>query len=503
MNLEESDKFVEKQRQTEQKKKVVLASIVVCVILMVLLFIMIWYLQYQDSLKLKMFIDKTQVPISKNVLYQENNTTYINVKYMADIMGYTYTKGEYQKYNEDVNSCYIRNDLEVVAMTVGQNIFTKYIDVNENSNILTEEGVFGVGIQVESQNGESNIYNLKTPMKLIDGQIYMPFDVLTDVFNVRVDTSEQNRIRITTLPTLFKNAVAIAAKAQYTTVSGIYENIRAIPYGLIVVGKNNEYGVIDEKTKQEILSVKYENIEFIQNVQEFFIGAADTVGLIDKEGNTIIKPKEYDEISILDEVEQLYLVKNDGKYGVLNRKGEVIIHVDYDRIGLRKIEDFKIENMRNPYLLHDKCIVVELGSAYGLYSIDGEELLKTVYEELGYRTTSTDISGEESVLILPPSTGIKGIVLKFNELYGIYDINKKSIIIPCACNRIYSITKAGVTKYYMEFGEEQIELDNYLTSYNLKSENTHTISSNEMNGVGDETVEEQTSDDTEVVVENE
>ena len=74
MNLEESDKFVEQQIQTEKKKKVVLFSIVLCAILIALLLIMIIYIQYQDSLKLKMYVDGKQVPIGSDLFKQEGDT---------------------------------------------------------------------------------------------------------------------------------------------------------------------------------------------------------------------------------------------------------------------------------------------------------------------------------------------------------------------------------------------------------------------------------------------
>ena len=469
MNLEESNRFLEEQEQREKKKKIVLVSIVLCGILAALLLVMIIYIQYEDSLQLKMYVDGTQVDIANNLLYQKDDITYVNVKTFAEKLGYTYTKGEYQKYNENINSCYIRNDVEVVAMTVGSKTLTKYIDVRENSNIFTPEGPYGSEIRVESENGESNIFVLKQPLILVENQIYMPFDLVTDVFNVAVNTSEQNRIRMYTLPFLFKNAVQIAAQLGYTNIDGTYENIRAIPYGLIIVGNNGVYGAIDSSNGQQVLSIKYENMEFIQNVQEFLIKGANTVGLLSKTGDTIIQPTEYDEMEILDELEQLYLVKKDSKYGVLNRKGEILIHIDYDRIGLRKIEEFKIDDMRNPQLIHDKCIVVELDSLYGLFNIEGEELLKPVYEQFGYLKSSTDVSGEDSVLLIPAELGIKGIIVQFNDLYGIYDVNKEDWTIPTSCSRIYSITKAGKTTYYMEYANEQIELENYLESYNLKS----------------------------------
>ena len=54
-------------------------------------------------------------------------------------------------------------------------------------------------------------------------------------------------------------------------------------------------------------------------------------------------------------------------------------------------------------------------------------------------------------------------------MYGIFDINKKEEIIPCACSRIYSITENGNTQYYMEFGGYQLEMKEYFESHDLVS----------------------------------
>lgn len=507
MNLEESDKFAEAQEQNEKKKKIILISIVLCAILIVLLVILIIYIQYLDSLELKLIVDGEQKPIKDGLFISDNGTNYVDIKAFSDILGYTYTKGEYEKYNEDDDSCYINNDFEVVAFTADSKSFTKYIEVKEDSPALTEEGVFGLEIQVKSENGKFNTFDLEKPVKYINNKLYLPFDKLTDVYNVSVDTHEQNRIRISTLPKLFKKAMEAAGQMNYTTISGVYENMRAIPYGLVVVGKDNLYGVVDvsEKDPKEVLSIKYEDLEFIQNSQEFFMTAESTVGLLDRNGKTIIKPMEYDEISVLDEVKQLYLVKKDSKYGVLNRNGDIVVHVDYDGIGLKKVEDFgsNIEDVRNTNLLFDECIIVELDSKYGMFDIAGKELLKPNYETFGYTTAATDTSGEESVLVIPEETGIRGIVVCYDGLYGIYDVNVKNLIIPCACTRIYSKTMAGTTTYYMEFNGEQMELNNYLVTYGLKSDGK-TVNKNDtetVENIEENVITEETTVDAEETVE--
>ena len=187
--------------------------------------------------------------------------------------------------------------------------------------------------------------------------------------------------------------------------------------------------------------------------------AENTVGLLDKTGSTIIKPMDYDNMSILDEIEELYLVEKNRKYGVVNRDGEVVIHVDYDRIGLKNIDDFKISTLRNDYLLFDKCIVAELDGKLGLYDIKGKELLKPVYEGFGYLS---DVSGEDSVLLIPKEVGFNGLVINFDGRYAIYDVDREIIAAPAVYNKIYSVTKAGATTYYADFNGEQLLLKGVL-----------------------------------------
>lgn len=97
MNLEESDKFAEKQAKNEQRKKFVLMSIIACGVLIALLIVMIIYIQYQDTLQLKVYIDGTQISFSDKMFKEDSGTNYINIKELSDLLGYTYTKGEYKR----------------------------------------------------------------------------------------------------------------------------------------------------------------------------------------------------------------------------------------------------------------------------------------------------------------------------------------------------------------------------------------------------------------------
>ena len=89
------------------------------------------------------------------------------------------------------------------------------------------------------------------------------------------------------------------------------------------------------------------------------------------------------------------------------------------------------------------------------------------YSEFGYITKSNDNLGEESLLLIPKETGVEGVVIVLDGLYGIFDTKIQEVIIPCACSRIYSITSNGETKYFMEFAGQQLDMKEYFEVHNL------------------------------------
>lgn len=85
---------------------------------------------------------------------------------------------------------------------------------------------------------------------------------------------------------------------------------------------------------------------------------------------------------------------------------------------------------------------------------------------------TTELDEHDNVLTIPEETGIKGIVVKnYNQLYGIYDAKTKRLI-PCSFTKIYSKTKSGVTTYYLEYNEQEFELESYLQEIGFFEENS-------------------------------
>ena len=471
MTLEESDSYKDQIEKNTRNRRSVMLSIVLCAFLIAFLFIIIMILRYQDSITEKLFLDGKQIAIPQDFYREIDGETYINLRDMASILGYNYTKGVYGEYNENEDSAYMQNDFEILAVTAENDSYSKYVEIVGKDLTISE-----IPVTLKSENGYSEVFKIKKAVKFADGNLYAPLEYVPEMFNVQIEWKEFRK-RIYSLGNLLGEAKKRIVKMGYGEISGYYENLRAMLYGYAIVGNGDgekttstAYGVISLSDGKEIISMKYDDIKFIQNAKEFYITVANgTVGILGSDGSTIISPSEFEEISLMDEEKELYLVKKGEEYGVLNRNGKVIIYAENDEVGY-DVSDFVSETIENPYVLYGKVIPVQKSGKYGLYNLDGELKLRLNYDGLGYISTESKSSGnEESTLLIPPSVGICGVVVNLNDLYGIFDVNTEELILPCSYSKIYSITRSGKTTYYVEFNGERIELEQLLVDAKLNN----------------------------------
>ena len=520
MNFEESNEFVEEMERKTKNKKTIMTVIIGCIVAIVVLIGLIFYIKYQDSKKQKMYINNKEVKITSNLLLTQEGKTYINIKQLANMLGYSYQKGEYKKYNEDEKSCYLRSNYEIASMSADSTVVTKYILNNKSDSEEDEEdeekkdeedqNQTQNNVTVHSENETQETFYITDTIIYKNNELYIPFSEVQRIFNVQLNLSQTNRIKIYSLEFLIANAQEYAKQLGYPRASDVYENMTAlIDNMLVVIDDSNNYGVVSLADTSEIISLKYEDIVYMQNTKEFLVTAEGSVGIVSSTGETIIKPTEYDNIANLDELSKLYLVAKNNKYGVVDGEGNIVVHPEFDAIGLENKDYFMNENIHNFSLIYDDCIPVYSNGKVGIVTKDGEEGIKCVYDSLGFvaneseeststkkkneedssedveteeeqsNTTKTknttkvkSIDGATNVLTIPESLGIKGIVVK-KGLYGIYDVTTKRLIVPCAYSKIYSKTKSGVTKYYLEYNGQQMELESYLEENNLKNIDTN------------------------------
>jgi hypothetical protein len=114
-----------------------------------------------------------------------------------------------------------------------------------------------------------------------------------------------------------------------SNVENIYEN-----ENVSVVKLNDKYGIIDKSTKQYIFAPILDSVTKFSD-DEFKIKYKDLVGYLNSTTQTNFLTN-YDNIFLLDN----YLkIKKDGKYGIIDKKSNIILPPIYQSVGIRNYDD--------------------------------------------------------------------------------------------------------------------------------------------------------------------
>ena len=446
--------YIEPINVDNKKKKNVNWLLILIIFITIIIFVIMGLIFYLNSTKLEVSINKNKISIGKDIakdtfiIDKENNKVYISIKDIAKAVGYEAHKGEYKTFSEDQNKIYVDSKFETASFFLNSKTISK--------------------VEPDSNNDYQN-YSISEPVKMINNKMYVISDGFEVAFNAKFKyDSIKNSIKIYTLPNLVASYTSsnFATKHEYEEMSEEFNNQKAILYGLIVCKKpTGKYGVLDINGN-EVISPKYNKIEFIEYTQEFIVtNSQNKVGIIYKDGGNKIEVA-YDEIKVLDKNLSLYVVKNNDKYGVIDDKERFIIHIEYDAIGI-DVTKFPSNKITNQYLLFDNAIPVKQNNMWGLFNIKGKQILKVEYNQLGCTTAKIEGKAVNNLLIIPE---YKGIVVNKGKYFGIVSSEGKTLV-SSGLDTIYSITNEGKEKYYMVYYEKTYDVIQYLDSiYKKKKE---------------------------------
>ena len=489
MDFQESEAFMKENEAKQKRKRMVILGMVLCLITIAFLGCFIIYFKHVDQVTFKMFINNKKYSTSKSFLVEDEDNKgeyYVNLEELCSKADYLFQEGSVSITEGEnlysITTNYEKIDLDISKMTFDKYLYEDTASIEKRS--VYESDVYGTDLVIRTPKDTREIFQLNKPLKKINGMVYISKEDIPKVLSYKVDWNNQYRLYLSSVHYLYKYYTPTVTKAGYTTMSGDYENIRAMLDGYLIVEKNNKYGVITTDSKV-IIEAKFDRLFYSQNSMEFFAYANSKVGLIEKDGKQLISPSKYQNISIfdqnLDQEHRLYLVSLDGKVGVVNRHGEELIHPLYEQVGL----DSSIElysKLNDAMILYDKFIPVKQDNRWGYYNLETAELGGTDNnsDKLTLAGFGCDISSsktsskQKSVVLIPPEIGIKGVVIMYqSELYGIYDCNVDRLIVPFVWSKIYSDTdnKTGVTSYFMESPTgEKVDLKQFLIDNNLVSE---------------------------------
>lgn len=439
----------EYEEKDKKIKKIIKISIIVAVIALFMVLAVYMYIYYLDSQTLKMSIDGQKTAITEDMfVIDETGNVYISIKDFAPIVGYEYYQGEYGEYTEDSSKCYLTNKKEIAGFELGSNKIYK--------------------LDASVQDANYEWYEIKDPVKLLNGKLYCLPDGIQIACNLQFKYDiDNNRIKITTLEKLVSYYQEVAINQYgYAGIDTAYANQKALLYNMMIVKKTEtdsngkvskdkfKYGVITIDNKN-IIGTKYDNIQFTEVTQEFFVTDSKKVGILSSEGAKTIEPS-YDEIQLLDNELRLYYVRNGQMKGVLDKTGKRIVYIEYSQIGVNT-KLFEGNDITNNMLLFENCIPVMKNEKWGMFDKNGNQLLDIIYDSLGYVAGTSRDTVENNLLVIPE---IEGIVVCKDEKYGIVNSIGK-FIAPCAFDKIYSITNQGKDTYYLTYGTQTMTLEEY------------------------------------------
>lgn len=476
-----------------QKKKMILYGIGATIVVFVVVLVLLIVLMAQESSKTKViFGGKTyktrtvDMTADDGSMYQQKNITYENkevpillntsdgktyycIETLSTMIGYKYNKGAYGELDENTNKCYIDNGGEYVTFSTevesiykNIKISDRYTDELEGKESLKNNST---GVNLETEDEE--VFSLEKPViKFADGKLYASYDAITQGLNMSVIVNGSD-VTIYTLENLIDSYNEFLNSKGYVLTKN-FRNQRALCKGFAVAQKNGEYGVIelDGDGYQEVISVKYDTVEYVQSIGEFIISSNSMYGMIAPGEEKPTISLKYDSIQLLNAQKKLYIVENDKKFGVVDFKGDVIVPTEYDKIGLDDVSTYRSQGINSKYLLADNLIPVLQNNEYRLFSADGVQLSNAKFTSIGCAEPAKIINNTSAMptLTVPLTKDITCLVYGQNNgletRYGIMAIinNELKTVTSAYYEAIYYMNLSGKTVYYFDKRNSNNEL---------------------------------------------
>lgn len=469
MGIIVNDQETYKQNNSKKIIKIIIILLIILLIIAGAALAGIYYLRLKEF---KVIINDERNLAIENVFKIEDGKIYVAIKDIASFLGYTSYNGEYKEYSEDKTKCYLKGQNEVVTYSLDSNIIYKSIiseKISENNSSITNT--------LTVANSDYEYYTLEEPVRLIDDKLYCSLQGIEIGTNVKmIYTEKNNTINIYTLDNLVKR-YAIAVSDMATDATYTFSNMKAVLYNYIIVkNDDNKYGVskFENGKLQEVIGKKYAYIKFIEGSQEFIVLTDEgKMGIIKNDGTTSIEPI-YDEIKQIEKDEKLYLVSNDKKYGIIKNDGEIVIYLEYDQIGVDSLQ-FSADNIENQYILYNKCIPVKKGDKWGLLDKKGNIIADFKYDSFGAIVDSSSQRTSNSFILIPE---YEGIVAVENSAYTLINangevlipyngyVNINSELVTVSIKQMYSEIISNEHKYYLVYETDDNRL-NQKYSYDI------------------------------------
>ena len=440
---------MELYEEVDNKKKSKLPMIIgiSLIVLIILIIVIIGTIIYLKQSVMQITVNGQNKNEIEKLLYipeDDNTKLYIPIRAIAKYLNYNDFRGDYKIKSEDSTKCYVKNENEIA-------MFTK------DSDTLVKT------------RGDSDYEYVKLEEKVLekDGELYTTPSGIEKAFNTLFEyNANKKNINIYTMDYLNQMyASKLKIDGETVKLSEEYSDQKAIFEGLIIVIKNNNYGVIDAESGNPILEFKYEDIKYLPATSDFLVKSNNKYGVIGKD--TSIKVRTvYDEIKIMDNQNGLYLVKQNNLYGVIDTKGKTIISLEYKQIGI-DISKFTQNGIENQYVLLNKIIPVKNNQdLWGMFDIKGQLVKDFIFTGIGCSSSNLSKIANAYPAVVIPSYQV--IIVEKDKHYNIITTSGEELIPTYVLETIYlkTNTETGENTFYMAYNnnEKVMSVEEWLAS---------------------------------------
>lgn len=414
----------------------------ICIgVLIVITIAIIFGIIYLKSTVTTINVDGKITDDIEEILYIQENENgseiYIPIRKIAKFLNYQDYSGDYKNKSEDNTKCHVTNEEETAMFILNSNILIKTRGNSDYEYIELDEKVFDK-----------------------DGDLYTTVEGIEKAFNVMFEASEDKRnINIYTMDYLIQY---FATKLKIEDYSEEFSDKKAIFENMIVVGKDKQYGVINAGTGESVLETKYEYIQYLPATSDFLVKSNGKYGIVSKDTSIKIRIA-YDEIKIMDNQNGLYLVKQNNLYGVVNTEGKTVIQPEYKEIGI-DLGKYTQNGVENQYVLLDEIIPIKnVEGLWGFFNIKGEKIRE--FEFSGVGCTAVETNNAFPAVVMP---SYKIVIVEKDKKYNIMTTEGEelipSYILDSVC--IKTNTETGEIKFYMTYNNNSKirSVEEYLTS---------------------------------------
>lgn len=440
---------MELYEEVESKKKSKLPMIMgICLaVLIVIIIAIIGLIIYLEGSIMKISLDGQKNNDIKKLLYiPEDDTSkiYIPIRAIAKYLNYEDYRGDYNVKSEDPTKCYVKNDSEIAMFTKDSDRLVETRGDSDYEYITLDEKVFER-----------------------DGELYTTPKGIEDAFNVLFQyDSNKKKIEIYTMDYLNQYyASRLKIDGETEKLSEEYADKKAIFEDMIIIIKNKQYGVVNAETGESVLENKYEEIKYLPATSDFLVKSNGKYGVIGKDASVKVRVT-YDEIKIMDNQNGLYLVKQNNLYGVVDTKGKVIMEPEYKQIGV-DMNKFSKSGIENQYVLLDEIIPVQNSEElWGIFNIKGEKIRDFEFSGVGCSATDiTQVSNSYPAVVIP---SYKIIIVEKDKHYNLMTTSGEELVPSYVLEEVYmkNNTETGENKFYMSYNnnEKVMSVEEWLAS---------------------------------------